>query len=77
MITPTGQHRAARRTSVTVQRINRRAAIILPAAAILLATLMALAATAPAALVMLAYLATYAGVMMFAGWAAHRICTPR
>jgi hypothetical protein len=74
MITPTDQHRAARRGSSTVQRINRRAAVILPAAGITIASITALAAAAPVALVDLAYMATYAGVMVASGWLARRIC---
>lgn len=58
-------------SSPTVRRINRRAAIVLPAAAVLLAGLLELVAThGLVPLVALAYVATYAGVMMFAGWAS-------
>lgn len=58
-------------SSPIVRRINRRAAIVLPVAAVLLAGLLELVAThGLVPLVALAYVATYAGVMMFAGWAS-------
>lgn len=61
-------HHSPHQTS-SVRRINRRAAIILPLAALLLAGLLELLARYGAVpLVALAYVATYAGVVMFAGW---------
>jgi hypothetical protein len=53
----------------SVRRINRRAALVLIPAALALATIMGILATAPAGLWLLAYTATYglAGLVAFEG----------
>lgn len=64
---------AMRRRSTSVQAINRRAARILTPAALGLATLLALAATKPAALWLLAWITSFGLVALAAYEAAHLI----
>ena len=65
--------RRPRHRSPSVQRINRRAALILVPSALTLATILGIAATKPAGLWLLAYVGTFGLIGLVAFEAAHVI----